>query len=149
MLPNEIRDQIEFEIEEIESLFELYKEELFGIKQKPDLFELTAFAGILHSFYNGLEKVLLIIAKTIDKKIPTDSSWHKSLLEEMTKENDSRSAVLSGEMKELLLDYLGFRHFFRHAYSFHLEWEEMENLIESMRDVWLKFKSEILTFMNK
>lgn len=103
----------------------------------------------MHSFYNGLEKVLLIIAKTIDKKIPTDSSWHKSLLEEMTKENDSRSAVLSGEMKELLLDYLGFRHFFRHAYSFHLEWEEMEYLIESMRDVWLKFKSEILTFMNK
>lgn len=45
MLPNEIREQIEFEIEEIESLFELYKEELFGIKQKPDLFELTAFAG--------------------------------------------------------------------------------------------------------
>lgn len=84
MLPNEIRERIEFEIEEIESLFELYKEELFGIKQKPDLFVLTAFAGILHSFYNGLEKVLLIIAKTIDKKIPTDSSWHKSLLEKMT-----------------------------------------------------------------
>jgi hypothetical protein len=148
VLPEEIRDQIEFEIEEIESLFELYKEELSDIKQKPGLFELTAFAGILHSFYNGLEKVLLIIAKNIDKKLPTDSRWHKSLLEEMAKENESRSAVLSEEMKEQLLDYLGFRHFFRHAYSFHLEWEEMEILIKSMREVWQKFRSEILSFMN-
>lgn len=148
MLPDEIREQIEFEIEEIELLFELYKKELFDLNQKPDLFELTAYAGILHSFYNGIEKILLIIAKNIDKKIPTDASWHKSLLEGMIKETDSRSAVLSGELKEQLIDYLGFRHFFRHTYSFHLEWEEMENLIKSIREVWLKFKSEILAFMN-
>jgi hypothetical protein len=147
VLPEEVRDRIDFEFEEIESLFELYKKEIFEMEQKPDLFEMTGLAGILHSFYNGIEKILLIIADGVDKKIPTDTKWHKSLLIQMTKENESRSPVLSGEMKDRLLDYLGFRHFFRHAYSFHLEWEEMEDLVKSSREVWIKFKAEISAFM--
>ncbi|MCX6583009.1 MAG: hypothetical protein NT166_22765 [Candidatus Aminicenantes bacterium] len=148
MFPEEIQEEIEFEFEEIESLFELYKEELFCLKQKPNLFEITAYAGILHSFYNGLEKILLIISKNIDRQNLTDSKWHKSLLEGMAKENESRKAVLSEEMKNQLMDYLGFRHFFRHAYSFHLEWEEMEDLIKSIHDVWVKFKKEMTSFIN-
>lgn len=147
MLPDKTKEKIEFEFDEIESLFELYKKELFDLKQEPSLFELTAFAGILHSFYNGIEKILLIIAKDIDKKIPTDSEWHKSLLLQMTKKNKTRSAVLPEEIKDQLLDYLGFRHFFRHSYSFHLEWEEMEDLVKTIREVWEKFKAKILAFM--
>ena len=149
MLPDEIRERIDFEFEEIESLFELYKEEIFDQAQKPSLFELTALGGILHSFYNGIEKILLIITKGVDKKVPTDPNWHKSLLVQMTKENETRSAVISGETKDRLLDYLGFRHFFRHAYSFHLEWEEMEDLVKSIHEVWIKFKSEVSAFMSR
>ena len=149
MLPDHIIEKIEFEFEEIESLFELYKEELSNLEQKPSLFELTALGGILHSFYNGIEKILLIIAKGIDKKIPTDPKWHRSLLIQLAKKNKYRCSVLSGEVKELLLDYLGFRHFYRHSYSFHLEWEEMEELVRSLHDMWAKFKSEILLFIKK
>ncbi|MGE5342394.1 MAG: hypothetical protein ACM3SY_13035 [Candidatus Omnitrophota bacterium] len=148
MSPEEIREQIEFELEEIESLFELYKEELRNQERKPDLFKMTAYGGILHSFYNGIERIFLIIAKNIDKKIPNDSSWHKSLLLEMVKENQRRPAVLSEQLKDQLLYYLGFRHFFRHSYSIHLEWEEMEYLIHSLRDVWVKFKVEIIVFLD-
>jgi uncharacterized protein YutE (UPF0331/DUF86 family) len=147
VLPDKTKEKIDFEFEEIESLFELYKKELFDLKEKPSLFELTAFAGILHSFYNGIEKILLIIASDIDKKTPADSEWHKSLLLQMTKKNETRDAVLSEEIKDQLLDYLGFRHFFRHSYSFHLEWEEMEDLVKTIREVWKKFKEKILAFM--
>jgi len=147
VLPDEIIERIEFELEEIESLFELYKEELIDPAKKPGLFELTALGGIVHSFYNGIEKILLLIAKGIDRKIPTDPKWHKNLLVQMTKGNETRSAVLSEETKDRLLDYLGFRHFFRHTYSIHLEWEEMEDLVKSMGEVWTKFKSEVSVFM--
>ena len=92
--------------------------------------------------------VIIVIARDIDNKTPTDFEWHKSLLLQMTKKNKTRIAVFSGEIKDQLLDYLGFRHFFRHSYSFHLEWEEMENLVTSIREVWKKFKEEILAFMS-
>jgi hypothetical protein len=65
----------------------------------------------------------------------------------MTTDNKARGAVLSEEMKERLLDYLAFRHFFRHTYSFRLEWEEMEDLVKPIGDVWNKFNSEISAFL--
>jgi hypothetical protein len=147
---NKVKETIEFELEEIESLFQLYKKELFDLdlEQTPDLLELTAFASVLHSFYNGIENILLTIAKNIDKKIPSDSNWHKSLLLQMTKENKSRKPVLSGEMRNELKKYLTFRHFFRHAYAFHLEWEELKKLVKPIRLVWEKFKSEISSFLS-
>jgi hypothetical protein len=64
----------------------------------------------------------------------------------MAKENKNRKAVLTGDMKNELLKYLGFRHFFRHSYSFHLKWERMEELVKPIHDVWEKFKTEISTF---
>jgi hypothetical protein len=121
VLPDRIREDIEFEQGEIDSLFQLYQKD-------------------------GIEKILLIIANRIDKKIPSDINWHKSLLEQMAKENKNRKAVLTGDMKNELLKYLGFRHFFRHSYSFHLKWERMEELVKPIHDVWEKFKTEISTF---
>jgi hypothetical protein len=145
-----VKETIEFEIGEIESLFQLYKEELFelDLEQTPNLLELTAFASVLHSFFNGIENILLTIAKNIDKNVPSDANWHKTLITQMTKENETRKPVLSEEMKNELKKYLTFRHFFRHSYSFHLEWEELKKLVIPLHQVWVKFKSEILSFLS-
>lgn len=145
---DKVIEAIEVEIEEVESLFELYKEELFDLERPPNLVELTALASVLHSFYNGIENILLNIAKKIDKNSPSDSDWHKSLLLQMTKENKSRKPVISIKMKDELKKYLTFRHFFRHSYSFHLEWEELEKLVKPIHQVWERFKSEILLFLS-
>ncbi|MCP5108577.1 MAG: hypothetical protein GY950_34650 [bacterium] len=148
MLPDRIQEDIEFELGEIDLLFQLYQKELLDMEKSPNLVELTALAAVLHSFYNGIEKTLLIIAKDIDKNVPADLNWHKTLLEQMAKKNEHRSAVLTGDMKDELLKYLGFRHFFRHSYSFHLKWERLEELAKSLREVWGKFKSEISALLS-
>lgn len=146
MLPDRIKEDIEFELGEIDSLFQLYEKELLDMEKSLNLVELTALASVLHSFYNGIENTLLIIAKNIDKNTPSDLDWHKSLLEQMAKENKHRKAVLTDDTKNELLKYLGFRHFFRHSYSIHLKWERMEELVKSIRTVWEKFKAEISAF---
>ena len=146
MLPDRIREDIEFELGEIDLLFQMYRKELLDVETSPNLVELTALAGVLHSFYNGVEKILTIISKNIDKELPSDFNWHRTLLEQMAKANKSRKAVLTDDMKKELLKYLGFRHFFRHSYSFHLKWERMEDLIKPIRTVWERFKGEILAF---
>ncbi|MGE0086307.1 MAG: hypothetical protein AB7S75_18010 [Desulfococcaceae bacterium] len=84
----------------------------------PDLVELTALASVLHSFYNGLENIFLHIAKGIDKDVPADSAWHRKLLIRMAEETPNRKAVLSADLSEALTEYMGFRHFHRHSYSF-------------------------------
>jgi len=146
VLPDRIREDIEFELGEIDLLFQMYQKELLDVETSPNLVELTALAGVLHSFYNGIEKILIIISKNIDKDIPSDFNWHRTLLEQMAKANKNRKAVLTDDIKKELLKYLGFRHFFRHSYSFHLKWERMEDLVKPIRTVWEKFKAEILAF---
>lgn len=50
-----------------------------------DSLYLDAVALNLHNFYNGIERILEIIATVIDKKIPEGDKWHQNLLQQMTK----------------------------------------------------------------
>jgi hypothetical protein len=139
--------EIKFELDEIENLFDLYREELFELNREPNQVEITALASVLHSFYCGIEKIFLIIAKRIDKSIPYDLNWHKTLLFQMMEKNEFRDAVISDKTKEELSDYLAFRHLYRHSYSSRLKWREMEFLVTSIHQTWIKFRSEISLFI--
>jgi hypothetical protein len=43
---------------------------------------------------------------------------------------------------------LGFRHFYRHSYSFFLEWGELEELVTSLAEVWDQVKDELQLFLD-
>ena len=66
----------------------------------------------------------------------------------MAQSTSSRAPVLTSETAHQLADYLGFRHFFRHSYSFFLDWNEMERLILSLNKVWMQVKTELQLFVH-
>jgi len=141
--------QIRFEVQQIDTLLESYKSLLAKCKEKePDLIEITAIASVLHSFYNGIENMFLSITRRIDNIVPSGSHWHRDLLTRMTEDIDVKQSVISDDSKEKLADYLGFRHFFRHSYSFFLEWDELKKLVHPLRDVWTQVKTEIESFLD-
>jgi hypothetical protein len=43
---------------------------------------------------------------------------------------------------------MGFRHFYRHSYSFFLEWEELEKLVTPLAEVWAQTKRELQLFLD-
>jgi len=69
------------------------------------------------------------------------------ILYEISEINENRPAVLRESLKEILPDYMGFRHFFRHAYGYHLRWDLAKPLFENMSDIWNDVKSDILQFI--
>lgn len=151
-MPHEkVVEDIEIEIKRIEKLIEGYAPLLKKVKTgKPDFVELGSLAMLLHSFYNGLENVFTRIAKEIDRKMPKGEMWHTQLLEQMTKQTDKRKyAVLSGDTYKDLQEYLGFRHFSRHAYAFDLEWQLMRDLVKRIEDVEERTLGEIKSFISK
>jgi len=118
VLLNGTKKKIEFEIMQIEKELQNYSL-LFDLikQQEPDLIEMTALSSVLHSFYNGIEGIFLIISKNIDENIPKSYNWHSDLLKRMSEKNEIRKNVISEEKFNQLQEYLGFRHFFRHNYQ--------------------------------
>ena len=142
--------QIEFEIKQIDHLFEIYANLLQQAQQNssPDLVEVIAVASVLHSFYNGLENIFLTIAKRIDHNVPDSAQWHRDLLTRMAEATLTRKAVLTAETTRQLAKYLGFRHFYRHSYSFFLEWDELEGLALPLLSIWEQTKNELQLFLD-
>ncbi|OGG52761.1 MAG: hypothetical protein A3F84_10040 [Candidatus Handelsmanbacteria bacterium RIFCSPLOWO2_12_FULL_64_10] len=148
-MAEKVVSQVTFELGQIDQLFAAYADLLERVRQdKPGLIEMTAMASVLHSFYNGIENIFLSIAKGLDQKVPTDSQWHRDLLVQMTQEMANRGRVISAELGQKLAGYLGFRHFYRHSYSFFLEWGEMEKLVIPLHEVWSQAKKELCEFLD-
>ena len=148
-MANNVVSQIEFEMEQIDQLLDSYTDLLIrSQKSTPNLVEITAIASVLHSFYNGTENIFLSIAKGFDEHVPNGSQWHRDLLIQMTQKTPKRTQVISEEMAQKLADYLGFRHFYRHSYSFFLEWGEVEKLVIPLQKMWMQLKEELSQFVS-
>ena len=136
---------------ELELLDELLTSHLILIKKvqnnTPDQIELSAAAALLHSFYNGIENIFKRIAIRIDGTLSSSDYWHHELLKQMRDSHRKRKAVISDSLLGDLKQYLGFRHFFRNAYSFHINWNKMKDLLFEINDVYKNFKSEIQNFI--
>lgn len=140
--------QVTFQIEQINQLLTVYADLFQRVQQRPpDVVEIAAVASVLHSFYNGLENIFLAIAKGVDQQVPTGSQWHRDLLVQMSQPTARRRSVISAELARTLAEYLGFRHFYRHSYSFFLEWEELERLVIPLSEVWAQVKTGISEFL--
>jgi hypothetical protein len=147
-LAEKVVSQVTFEIGQIDQLLVVYADLWERAQQgTPDLVEMTAMASVLHSFYNGLENIFLSIAKGLDQEVPTGATGHRDLLRQMTQETGTRGRVLSAELAGKLIDYLGFRHFYRHSYSFFLKWEELEKLVTILPEIWSQAKQELNQFL--
>jgi hypothetical protein len=147
-LAKAVLDQVRFEIELIERLFASYSELLQKVElAPPNLVEITALASVLHSFYTGLENIFQAIAKGIDCELPAGEQWHRDLLWQMARATTGRACVISDVTARRLLDYLAFRHFYRHAYSFFLDWNELSKLAHPMAEVWAGTRRDLEKFL--
>ena len=122
---------------------------LCKIKIQPDIIEITAAAQVLHSFYNGIESIIVLIFKYLNEKIPNDPRWHKTLLEMTFGTNSQNIKILSDDLKVKMEEYLSFRHFIRHSYSSELDWEIMGPLVKEILNIWIKIKNDFEVFIGK
>jgi len=142
------KEKIEHEISRIEKLLNDAKPllDLCKIKE-PDFIEISATAQILHSFYNGVESVVILFLKSINEKVPNDSKWHKTLFEIMFGENSKKAAILRSDIRKPLEKYMYFRHFISHSYSSELDWNEMAILVKNLEEIWNTIKTDFELFI--
>ena len=146
-MSSDLKQDILDSIDDINDLLRSYEILFSTIEQKePDIIELAALGTVLHSFYNGVEGIFILIAKQIDKTTPSNAAWHQALLIQMTEKTSARSCVISLDIATLLAPYMKFRHFFRHAYSFMLDWVRLKPLVNELISTWDTVKEAFTIF---
>jgi hypothetical protein len=149
VLPDVVKSKIIFEINEIDKEFISYRPLFELIKSRdPDSIEMAALSSVLHSFYNGMESIFMLIAKKVDKASPSGDKWHNELLKQMTTGNQYRKEVIDNEIFEILKEYLLFRHYVRHSYKWRLNWKEFRDISLKAENTWSKVKECFLEFIS-
>ena len=149
-MDDNVKIKIEHEISRIDKLLNDAKPLLDLCKLKePDFIEITASSQILHSFYNGIESVVILIFKNIGIKLPNDSKWHKILFEMMFGQNEKGLKIFSNDIKEKLNEYLLFRHYIRHSYSSEFKWSEMKPSVNGLNEIWNILRTNLKKLLNE
>ena len=147
-MDNAISQKVLFEIEQIDQLIHdsspLF--DLCRIKE-PDFIERCGIALILHSFYSGIENIMLLIIKNRNDGLLNGTKWHKDLLLKAFERSDKEINIFRDELKAPLNEYMQFRHFVRHTYGFQLRWEKMKYLLFDMNTIWEKVKEDIRIYI--
>ena len=137
-MDNSLKTKINFEISKIDDLVKKSSPLLEKCKkQEPDFIELNAIGSVLHSYYNGLESIFKLIYKSSEEKPLSGTIWHSELLNYIFSKTDILDQKLFTDLK----DYLGFRHVFRHSYSFELNWDRVKSLFLGLNDNWQTVKN--------
>ena len=121
-----LRADIEDELREIGRLLQDFAQAQARLslpsEQVPS-YDRAAIGYLLHNFYNGCENIFRAIARFFENDVGPQA-WHADLLKRMKLSIEGfRPAVIDEELYLLLEDFRGFRHVFRHSYSFELDWD--------------------------
>jgi hypothetical protein len=134
--------KVEYEISQIDLLLNETEPLLKLVCVRvPDIVETAALGLFLHSFYNGIENILKFIMKEVYGKLPSGNKWHKELLDLCFIKTKNENILFDEKLKDILDDYLSFRHFIRNTYTFKIKWERMEDLIMNISQNWNNIKS--------
>lgn len=144
MIREQLKDQCEAEFENIQAVLEELRSVLRPGKADYTVAELAAIATFLHNTYNGVENILKRILYYRKIELRTDATWHKNLLKQA-----ADTGIISNNLHATLSDYLSFRHFFVHAYSFTLRWEELKPLSDRIDETMAEFKAAVITYIGK
>lgn len=145
-----LRAVVEDELIALDRVTQRMEELLSERSQPPTWVELYAIAGMLHEFYNGVERIFERIAVSLGESLPRGAHWHADLLVQMaTPVEGGRPAVIDDALRARLEEYLRFRHFFRHAYGYTLEWNRLRWQAEHLRETFATLRERLRAFFDR
>lgn len=130
----------ERELTQMQQFYEKHSAEL----AKGDWGAMSAISAGIHNVYNGMEDILLSLARDIDDDVPTGFSAHQAVLDQMAAEvAGTRPALLDLDLYEALTELKGFRHLVRHRYGFDLKPEKIIENLKLLQNVFPTFLGAI------
>ncbi len=142
--------EFDFQVRQIESIYESLKNKAVAIKKKRVIAEDVESAGYwMHNLYCAFEDLFKLVAGFWENSLSADGEYHIHLLKRMLVEIEGvRPALLTIASYRFIDELRGFRHVFRHAYSYGLDNERVSALLHKIlgqKDILI---SDLQTFRN-
>jgi len=144
--------EFEFQVDLIKTIYQRLSEKLVVFEKETPSREMIDSAGYwMHNLYGAFEDLFKLVSTFWENSLNPDGDYHVNLLKRMMINiKDIRPPLLSLDSYEYLNELRGFRHVFRHAYSYGLDDERVAYLIRktiSKKEIALanlsKFREEI------
>lgn len=115
-------------------LFSVYKPE----KQDYSMAEQASVAALVVNVYSGTENILkqMLVYDKLD--VSDAPGWHEKVLRK-----SNEIGILPPDLYQVLTKYLTFRNYFIYAYIFNIKWDDIKALVDVIKDVVSKFRSEV------
>lgn len=137
------------QVSEIEKIYEILKARSHTFLPNAVNPESVESIGYwLHNLFSAYEDLFKIVAAFWENNVDQDGTIHKSLLNRMILTIEGvRPALLSEESFRHLDELRGFRHVFRHAYSYGLDDERVIFLLKKVLNKKADILNEIKSFL--
>jgi uncharacterized protein YutE (UPF0331/DUF86 family) len=133
-------DRCERELGQLGDFFDRNKQDVVA----GDWGAVSAASLGVHNVYNGIEDILMSLARDLDGSAPTGPTIHQDILDQMASElSGRRPALLSPELHLELTELKGFRHLVRHKYGFDLKPEKVVDNVQRLQRVYPVFAERL------
>ena len=142
--------EFDFQIRQIDSIYGNLKKKTLTIEKHEAAVEAVESAGYwMHNLYCAFEDLFKLVAGFWENNLITNGEFHIHLLKRMLVEIEGvRPALLTNASYKILNELRGFRHVFRHAYSYGLDNERVSALLRKIlgqKDILI---GDLQTFRN-
>ena len=123
--------EFDFQIKQILKIYSIIEGKKLVFNKEPVASEMVESTGYwLHNLYSAFEDLFKLTAGFWENNIKTNGGFHINLLKRMLIHIEQiRPALISEESYRFLNELRGFRHVFRHAYSFGMDDERVSFLL--------------------
>ena len=123
--------EFDFQIEQILNVYSIIEEKKVVFEKKAVAKEMVESTGYwLHNLYSAFEDLFKLTAGFWENNVKTNGDFHINLLKRMLMHIEQvRPPLISEESYRFLNEIRGFRHVFRHAYSFGMDDERVSFLL--------------------
>ena len=142
--------EYDLQVSEIEKMYVLLEDKLKLLEGDNINMESVESTGYwLHNLYCACEDLFKLIAGFWENTVKSNGDFHINLLKRMLMEIEGiRPAVLSNESYGIMNELRGFRHVFRHAYSYGIDEKRIKLLLCRMLNSKAVFLEELNRFRN-
>jgi uncharacterized protein YutE (UPF0331/DUF86 family) len=125
--------EFDFQVDQILKIYKQLKSKLPSIEKSPVSLETVESTGYwLHNLYCAYEELFKRVAGFWENNVSADGEYHIHLLRRMLLEiKGVRPPLLSEKSYNFLNGLRGFRHVFRHAYSYGLDDAQVHSFIKN------------------